>query len=172
MCRSRVRQLVLMLVPLVLPAGCGSPEFVLAPVYGRVTVDGEPVLGLRVSFEPVGGSGRPLPGPDSNAITDADGKYVVYTSDSRRRGAVVGPCRVRIWALPSNVPDRMIFDDRDPHYDPVAEIKAIKTQMRGATKSVKRPTGLIPLRYNDKTELTFDVPAAGSDKADFAISWK
>ena len=66
----------------------------------------------------------------------------------------------------------MIFDDRDPKYDPIAEIKAIKAQRRAAPKSAKRPTGLIPLRFNDKTELTFNVPPEGSDKADFAISWK
>lgn len=152
-------------------AGCGSDEYRLAPVSGRVTVDDKPILGLRISFEPIGGSERPIPGPESIAITDTDGKYVLYTTEADRRGAVVGPCRVRIWSLPSSEPDRLVSDDRDPGYDPNAEIRAIKNQMRGQS-AAKRPTGLIPLRYNDKTELSFDVPPEGTDAANFAISWK
>ena len=68
----------------------------------------------------------------------------------------------------------VITDDQDPNYDPVAEIKALKAQMRAAKKKKATPAslGIIPFRYNDKTELTFEVPPEGSDKADFAISWK
>ena len=172
MCRSPESKLVLSLVLLVPLAGCGSDGYSLAPVSGRVTVDGEPILGLRVSFEPIGGTERPLPGPESIAITDADGKYVLYTIATNRRGAVVGACRVRILALPGNEPDHLISDDRDPKYDPVAEIKAIRAQVRSGKTKAKRPTGLIPLRFNDRTELTFNVPPEGSEKADFAISWK
>ena len=79
MCRLSMIGLALMFVPCLFVAGCGSDGFSLAPVSGRVTVDGEPILGLRISFEPIGGPGRPAPGPDSIAITDADGKYTLYT---------------------------------------------------------------------------------------------
>lgn len=163
---------------LVLTAGCGS-NYPLAPISGRVTVDGEPIAGLRVAFEPIGGSGRPDPGPDSIAVTDAEGRYSLNTTESGHRGAVVGACRVRIWALPANEPDQLaqdkpepvISDDRDPNYDPIAEIQALRTQRKGPKKPAKKPKKLIPLKYNDKTELTFEVKPEGSDKADFAITW-
>jgi hypothetical protein len=164
-------QVILVLTFLLIPAGCGTDGFTLAPVSGKVVVDGEPVVGLRVAFEPVGGESRPVPGPESIAITDAEGHYSVATTDNGWRGAVVGPCRVRIWTVPSQQ-DEALFDDRNPNYDPIAEIKALKSQMRGSKKKVQKSRGLLPQRYNDKTELTFNVPPEGTDKADFNISWK
>lgn len=155
---------------LILFVGCGSDGYELAPVSGRVLVDGEPVKGLRIAFEPIGGSGRPAPGPEAIAITDDDGNFKLATmSESPRRGAVIGPCRVRIWTLPSSQPDA-VFDDRDPNYDPVAEIKAIKAGLR--KKKSERPKSALPLKYNDKTDLTFEVTKDGTDKANFDISWK
>ena len=161
-------------------SGCGPTGYVLAPVSGRVTIDGEPVKDVRVAFEPIADESRKIPGPESMASTDADGRFTLYTTDEERRGAVVGKCRVRIWTLPGSqaaptaTAKPVITDDRDPNYDAMAEIKAIKAQIRaGATrKNAATKTGIIPFRYNDQTELTFDVPAAGTDKADFAISWK
>jgi hypothetical protein len=152
-------------------AGCGSYDFKLAPVSGRVTVDGQPVAGLRVSFEPVGSVQRPAPGPDAIGITDTDGRYTVATIAEQWTGAVVGDCRVRIWTLPSNQSDP-VFDDRDPNYDPVAEIKALKAKLRNSRKKVSRPSGAVPKRFNDESTLTFVVPPEGSDKANFEISWK
>jgi hypothetical protein len=151
--------------------GCGTDGFTLAPVSGRVTVDGEPVLGLRIAFEPVGGASRPVPGPEAIAITDADGNFSLATTDKGWRGAVVGPCRVRIWTIPTQQEDAL-FDDRDPNYDPIAEIKFLKAQLKGRKKKVNRPTGLLPQRFNDETKLTFNVPPEGTNKADFSISWK
>jgi hypothetical protein len=154
-------------------AGCGSEGFVLAPVAGRVTVDGQPVAGLRIAFEPVGSASRPAPGPESIGVTDDEGRFTLATlSESPRRGAVVGKCRVRIWTLPSNQKDAL-FDDQDPNYDPVKEIQVLKEKIGGRSrKKVQRPTGALPLRYNDNTELAFEVPPGGTDQADFQISWK
>ena len=93
-------------------------------------------------------------------------------AESPRRGGVVGKSRVRIWTLPSNQEDAL-SDDQDPNYDPVKEIKVLKEQLRNrGRKKAARATGALPLRYNDNTELSFDVPPEGTDKADFQISWK
>lgn len=157
-------------------AGCGSDNFTLAPTSGRVTVDGQPVAGLRVAFEPIGSSARPAPGPEAIGVTDGDGRFTLATmSESSRSGAVVGKCRVRIWTLPSNQKDEVQFDDRSPDYDPVQEIRVLKQQIRSggrARAKANRPTGALPLRYNDNTELSFEVPPDGTDKADFQLSWK
>jgi hypothetical protein len=174
MCLRLVPGFVLALACLGWLAGCGSEGFTLAPVSGRVTVDSKPVAGLRIAFEPVGSASRPAPGPEAIGITDDEGRFSLATmSESPRRGAVVGKCRIRIWTLPANQEDAL-FDDQNPNYDPVQEIKVLKERMRsrGGKKKVERPTGALPLRYNDHTELSFEVPPGGTDKADFQISWK
>jgi len=57
-------------------AGCGA-EYDLAYVKGRVTVNGQPVEGLLVQFQPVEG------GSPSAAVTDAKGRYrLMYTFDT------------------------------------------------------------------------------------------
>lgn len=160
-------------------AGCGSSEgYKLAPVSGKVQVDGKPVEGLRISFEPIGGADRPYPGPDSIGITDKDGRFTLATfNESQKRGAVVGKTRVRIWSLPASqtagTSGKDVSDDRAADYDPVAEIKAIKSQIRKTTKAkVVQQSIVIPLRFNDETTLTFDVPDKGSDSANFEIQSK
>jgi hypothetical protein len=68
-----VRYLALILLcPLV--AGCGSGDG-LARVKGKVTLDGQPLEGATVKFQPTAEGGSP-----SSGITDADGRYeLMYT---------------------------------------------------------------------------------------------
>jgi hypothetical protein len=134
-------------------AGCGS-GYQLAPVSGRVTVEGKPVAGLHVAFEPVGSKENPNPGPGSIALTDADGRYSLTTAIEKRRGAVVGPSRVRIRVIPAQL------DETDPKVDQVKAVRAARAERH------------LPLRYNDKTELTFEVPPDGTDSANFDLAWK
>jgi hypothetical protein len=98
-----------------------------------------PVAGVRIAFEPIGGADRPIP-PGVDRDHRRRGRYRLRTTDSEHRGAVVGPCRVRIWTIPGDLPD-VLSDDRDPNYDSIAEIKAIRAQMRGARRPriVDRP---------------------------------
>ena len=163
----------------ILMIGCGSSEgYKLASVSGKVQVDGKPVEGLRISFEPIGGADRPYPGPDSIGITDKDGRFTLATfNESQKKGAVVGKARVRIWSLPASqtagANGKDISDDRAADYDPVAEIKAIKSQIRKTAKAkAVQQSIVIPLRFNDETTLTFDVPEKGSDTANFEIQSK
>jgi hypothetical protein len=130
---------------LVCLAGCGpSEDFKLAPVSGTVTLDGQPLVGAGVTFQPEGG-GAGNPGPGSAAITDASGKYELQTAEAKRRaGAVVGKHTVRITGTQEQ---RDASDDtqRPPAKDPV------------------------PANYRDPG-VPFEVPAGGTDKADFAIT--
>jgi hypothetical protein len=150
-------------------AGCGAGGFTTAPVSGRVTVDGEPVAGLRVSFEPVGGKDRPLPGPDSVAVTDEDGRYSLVTTDEGQGGAVVGPCRVRVWTiLPA-------MGEPPTSFPNPVELAAVEAgASNGGVVGDEPPHHLpgVPLRFNEQTQLSFDVPPGGTKKADFAISWR
>jgi hypothetical protein len=57
-----------------LMAGCGSGSG-LAPVKGKVTLDGQPLEGAVVHFQPTAPGGSP-----SSGVTDADGRYeLMYT---------------------------------------------------------------------------------------------
>ncbi|MEP3478770.1 MAG: carboxypeptidase-like regulatory domain-containing protein [Fuerstiella sp.] len=59
----------------------------LAPVSGNVTLDGNPLPGVTLTFTPVG-SGRP-----SVAVTDIDGNYTLeYLTDAK--GAMIGKHKV------------------------------------------------------------------------------
>ncbi|MFM7127904.1 MAG: hypothetical protein ACKO0V_00930, partial [bacterium] len=153
------------LVCLGLISGCGSGDgYKLARVSGIVKVDGKPMKGLRVSFEPIGGADRPYPGPESIGITDEEGRFKLATfNEGSRIGAVVGNCRVRIFTLPASqtAGDKDVSNDRAADYDPIAEIKFLKGQIKSANSkkaksaTVSSDTLVIPLRYNDQTTLTF-----------------
>jgi hypothetical protein len=136
-----MRRLVVMSL-LLLCCGCGSgPD--MAPVSGRITVDGKPVAGLRVSFAPIGSKEHAFPGPGSVGHTDADGRFTLHSLKDKKAGAVIGKCRVRVVSLGSADPNKL------PTHD-------------------KR----IPARFNDATTLVFDVPKGGTDAANFDVSWK
>ena len=73
-------------------AGCGGdtadlPDVV--PVTGTITIDGEPVSGVNVTFIPTGST----TGGSSYGATDATGKYEL-TSDDGRTGVGAGEFKV------------------------------------------------------------------------------
>jgi hypothetical protein len=133
--------LVLIAIGVLGVVGCGSGSDKVVPVSGTITLDGQPLAGANITFQPTGAGSA---GPGSGAVTDAAGKYVLKTAEKAPRpGAVVGKHTVRI----AGAQDQRAPDDdtqRPPAKDPV------------------------PAHYRDGS-LTFEVPAAGSDKADFAL---
>jgi hypothetical protein len=131
------------LVPLLalLAAGCGE-KFPLAPVAGTVTLDGRPLAGARVGFEPVRAGADPEAGPGSYATTGADGRFTL-TALTGRKGAVVG--RHRVW---------------------VRTMRAKAGAGGGLAVSARER---LPKRYNDETELEFVVPPGGTEAALFEL---
>lgn len=123
--------------------GCGGNSYSVAPVSGRVTLNGQPLAGASVEFQPIGGKDRD-PGPGSMATTDKDGRFTLKTQlPPSQPGAVVGKHQVRIYVYTEHTPD----DTKD-------------ADAGGAKK--KGPKGpVIPARYNSSSELTIDVPSAG-----------
>jgi hypothetical protein len=116
----------------------------VAPVSGRVTLDGEPAANVRVSFQPLGSADNPNPGPGSVAFTDADGRYHLTVVGSKRSGAVVGRHRVSI---------------QSPH-GPGAEFP----------NAPPKPAKMIPRKYNQESTLQFEVPSGGTTSADFELT--
>ncbi len=91
---SRLPLLAVMLLALACGCGGGEKEPEMAAVTGIVKLDGAPIKGLLVKFEPKA-AGELKVGSASSGITDDQGKFTL-TSASGKSGAVVGNHTVRI----------------------------------------------------------------------------
>jgi len=131
---------------LVLALGCG-PGKKFVPVSGKVTLNGKPLANATVSFQPIGEAGAIEAGVGSVAKTNEQGEFTLKASTGEM-GALVGKHRVII-----SCPNPKIGDDdaRPP---------------RGGWPLADK----VPSRYNAESKETFDVPAAGTDKADFLLT--
>lgn len=126
--------------------GCGSrgdqPE--LGTVHGTVTLDGQPLVGVSVVFQP--DNGRP-----SRGTTDAEGKYeLIYIRQTK--GAKVGPHRVEI----------------APSEDGGVEETEGDSEEGSAAGSKPAGKPKVPARYNSKSELNVEVKS-GANKLDFEL---
>jgi hypothetical protein len=74
---------------LVASVGCEKPPFDVAPVHGKVTVDGKPLAQGRLMFTPVSKQGELEAGKPAYGRIQPDGSYVLYTYGDDD-GAVVG----------------------------------------------------------------------------------
>ncbi len=128
-------------------SGCGGggdqPE--LGQVTGTVTLDGKPLVGVAVVFQPE--NGRPARG-----MTDAEGKYEL-TYIRQTKGTKVGMNRVEI--APS--------EDGE-----VEESEAPEDDSKPAGKRPKSGKPAIPARYNVRSELKADVKG-GKNTFDFKL---
>jgi hypothetical protein len=134
---------VALLAAVLSAAGCGQAT--VAPVSGKVTLDGQPLAGVHVSFQPIGSRTRQDPGGGSYAISDSSGGYTLRLVEGDRPGAVVGKHRVEITAR--NEAD----DDRD---------------RRGKAPRLRV---VVPEKFNRFSELTIEVKPGGTATANFDL---
>ena len=139
--------LIVVGVSLFFQPGCGglSDQPELGQVTGTITLDGKPLSGIAVVFQPE--SGRPARG-----MTDAEGKYEL-TYIRQTKGTKVGPNRVEI--APS--------EDGEPE-----ESENADEESTSVTKRPKSGKPTIPSRYNVRSELKADVKA-GENTFDFEL---
>jgi hypothetical protein len=130
-----------LVLPLLLPLGCGGLK--TAPVAGVVRLDGKPLAGAHVNFQPIGSRDRP-PGPGSYGKTDAQGRYALRLVSPDQPGAVVGEHRVSI------------------------SLRGGEEAMR-SDAGVILVKDRVPQCYNTDTRLRFEVPPRGSGSADFDL---
>lgn len=122
--------------------GCG-PKTV--PVSGKVVVDGEPAQNIRVVFQSSTTTAE-VP-PVATGLTDKNGEFSLRLAERKKRGAVAGPYVVYLtWS--------------DPNAD--------GTAVEGVTEEAVSPYNLPP-RANSG-ELKFEVPAGGTDEANFEFN--
>ncbi len=147
------RRLLLVVLPM-LSVGCGQGDgTTFAPVSGIVTVEGQPMAGVIVTFEPLTTTVRAEQRAASVGVTDADGLYVLKAGGDQINGALVGKHRVRL-----ALREPTLKDELDPTYDVQEETKKLEGFKQ------------LPKRYNAETELTFEVSADGTDEADFDVT--
>jgi hypothetical protein len=126
--------------------GCGAGKRIV-PVSGTVTLNGKPLAKATVSFQPIAPPGTMDAGVGSQAKTNDQGEFTLTTATGQN-GAVVGKHRIIITLLSEQVGDS---DARPP---------------RGGWPMADQ----VPKRYNSESQETFDVPAGGTKKADFALT--
>lgn len=132
----------LLLLPLLLSlTSCGGP-YRVAPVSGRITLNGEPLDHAAITFQPVARKDDTDPGPGSGAFTNAQGRYRLVLVGREIDGAIVGKHKVRV-----TLTDDAVVVDR-------------------ANKRIEE----LPEKYNKQTTLEFDVPPNGSSSADFDLT--
>ena len=123
--------------------GCGNGRR-FAPVTGKVTLNGVPLVNAMVSFQPIAPKGSIDAGPGSSGTTNKDGDYTLKT-DTDQPGAVVGNHRVIITLLG----ERAGSDER------------------GKGRGV-RLASRVPAKYNDGWEI--EVKAGEENVKDFPLT--
>lgn len=132
----------------ILLAGCrppAQPDSKVAPVSGTVQLVGEPIEGVKVLFVPLDLDKDGQLGPVAFAVTDAKGHYTLAHRGGH--GAAIG--RNQVWLTTRNV-------EKQKSADGVVEVAETGSER-------------LPAKYNESTELVFDVPETGTDKADFDL---
>jgi hypothetical protein len=145
MCRvPRVVRFLALPLLLLASVGCGK-SYKLAPVSGRVMMDGRPLAGAEVSFYPEVGS-KDIPYASGTTDTQGNYKLEVLVEGSTTEGAVVGENRVQISRSKLS-----------------GEKKITPKNMSGGLDDV-------PAKYNRDSTLTFTVPPDGSREANFQLT--
>ena len=137
MLRSILWISLLLLITLV---GCESVEGEIAPVSGRITLDGMPLVNAAITFQPVAEGNSPPARIGSYGRTNAQGEFELRLVDNDQLGASVGKHRVTISVAQPGQGDEAILtaDER------------------------------LPRKFRDGTE-TFRVPTAGTTQANFSL---
>src|SRR5262249_28886803 len=97
-----MRGRLIVLSCVLLPAlGCGGTTVV--PVSGKVTLNGKPLAGATVTFQPYYKDKREA-GPASSGETNAQGEFTLKLAGKNVNGAVIGEHKVSISALQGPAP--------------------------------------------------------------------
>lgn len=145
-------------IVLALLVGCGGSGLGTVPVSGKITVDGQPMEGVMVVYNP-GDGGRAASGR-----TDAQGMYKL-TTEIKDDGALPGSYKIAVSKhenaaddVPTNV------DPNDP-----ASLDAVYSKVDARKKQVS--TNYVADMYENHmgSGLSAEVKASGENKFDFDV---
>lgn len=133
-------------------SGCGDGRPSLVPVSGKVTLNGAPIDGALIGFEPDGIEGYSRP---SISTTDSSGNFVVGTYD-KADGMPAGKYKVTVFKkeVVGKLPENFNSEDTAANVQPV------------------RYQWTVPRKYATSTDsgLTVEVTSAGMNPAEIALS--
>lgn len=113
-------------------AGCGTAG--LAPVEGRVTVDGQPAPeGITIEFAPVQQGELGI----SIATVGADGQYVARNPATGENGVPIGPCVARLYEdEKTTIMPQKPGQSPKPKYNPQAAKEILKFDVKPGKNTV------------------------------------
>ncbi len=138
---------------LILTAGCGD-RLPVAPVSGRITFEGAPLVGATVTTQPIAVEGND-PGSGSFGKTDEEGRYELELVTPEMKGAIIGAHRVMITPSDGTVQPDAEAEQEVYSDDPNAHRQGIDPGW--------------PVRFSDGS-LQLEVPAGGRDDANFDLT--
>jgi hypothetical protein len=95
-CSGRFGLLIFVAAVALIAGGCQNS---LAPVSGRVTLNGKPLAGAVVTFQPQARHAAPVPAATgSTGRTDKEGRFTLHSIEPNRAGALIGEHIVTISA--------------------------------------------------------------------------
>ncbi len=146
-------------VGLTVLVGCGGSGIGTVPAEGVITVDGQPMEGVMVVFNPDAEGGRAASGR-----TDAEGKYVLTTVENGD-GALPGTYKVSVSKHENEEDD--LPKEVDP--DDEASLDAIYGQLD--TRKQAKSKNLIADMYSNHmgSGLTAEVTSGGENNFDFDV---
>jgi len=152
----RVGSRLLVLALLLAASGCGGK---LVKLEGTVTLDGQPLEGATVTFNPEGGGGN-----SASGLTGSDGVFFLTT---RTSGDGVAPGAYKVTVTKANSSDIAGVGQPTPS-DPQSMLKSMKDfgekQKPNKERTPKKQDLAIPAQYTnaEKTPLRCQVPPDGS----------
>ena len=154
----------LVTVIVMVTGGCGKGSNI-APVSGKLTLDGQPMPGVRIVFSPrsMGGENN-NPGPYSFAVTDENGDYSLITR-YKDEGAIIGPHVVTMQYpdAPPGTLERLksLLGEAKRSNEGVAEVETAIADFE------KKKKERLPIPSS--AEQHYDVPEGGSTSANFEL---
>ncbi|MCC9609154.1 hypothetical protein LOC68_06655 [Blastopirellula sp. JC732] len=106
---------VLLLGCLLLASGCGSEDFPLGHVTGRVTCQTQPITNATILFTPVAKSGSTLVGKPATSKLGPDGSFELTTYQTHD-GAVLGSHRVTVMFDGQELDSVPLIEESNPEY--------------------------------------------------------
>lgn len=128
--------------------GCEADRFPIAPVSGQVLLNGKPLSGAHVLFQPVPTGTEIEVGAESIGRTDANGQFTLSTIEPERKGATIGKHIVKV----------TIQEEED------------RFGGGGEQEASGPPRYTIPERYRWGTALEVEVPPEGADQVKLELT--
>jgi hypothetical protein len=129
---------------LLMPLGCSKKSLPIAPVSGRVTMDGKPLAHALVRFQPEKRDKDPNVSPDAYGETDEQGNYSL----------------------------KPVLSDRDDVDGAVVGLNYVQLSVYDRGDGKRQPRETLPAKYSTDSKLTFEVPPGGTTSANFDLKSK